>query len=112
MPIIGNFYLARYEDGVLSIQLTPPTPIGGWSIQFQLMERFNASVDLYDAYVASGFNGTSGITVTNSGQAMFNVTIPSNSGSSMNEGNYAFKVTRTNSGSQTTLSEGYLILTP
>lgn len=112
MPVLADFPLARYEDGLLTISLAPAAPIGAWNIQFLVQHRFGGLSGLILASVSSGFNGQSGITITNSGEGVFNVRIPGIATSGWNYGNYAFAVTRLDSGSRTVLSEGYLLLNP
>lgn len=111
MPILTDFTLVRYEDATLTIGLSPPAPIGAWEIQFTLKNRFGG-----DAFVTksvnSGFNNSSGINITDSGVGVFNVNINSVDTSGRDFGSYAFGVEKLNSGSRSTLVEGYLILTP
>ena len=112
MPIIQNFSLCRNEDGTITFYLVPAQPVGGWSVQYTLSRRNDATA-MYTASIASGItNGASGLTVLNSGQGWFRVTLNTSGISGLVEGNYASKLTRTDSGRVTTMAEGFLKLTP
>lgn len=112
MPIIADYTIVRMEDGLLTIDMTPPVAIGGWNIRFQCMKRFDSSSGLITKSVASGFNNASGINVANSGQGIFDVTINSVDTSGFDPGCYAYKVDRLDSGNVTCLAEGYMVLKP
>ena len=112
MAVQQDFILAKYEDGTLTISMIPPTPIGGMSIEFVAQKHFGGETKLIQKYIASGLNGQSGITVTNSGMGVFNVQIDSVDSSGLNFGNIAYAANRTNSGMFAALTEGYIILTP
>lgn len=116
MPVLADFTYAKYEDGLLTISLVPPTAIGQWTIQFNVTKRFDGGFNglsgIYTASVASGFNNVSGINILDSGKGTFQVTIPSVITSGIDHGNYAGQALRLDSGLRSTLSEGYLILQP
>src|SRR4051812_17819690 len=99
------------ENGVLTIVLSPPTAIGGWSIDWDLAKRFGGS-SLSHKCIASGYNGQSGLTITDSGQGIFNVTITSPDTSGLDPGNYVHGSRRTNSGRETDINQGFLTLLP
>ena len=111
MSVIQDFSLARYDDGALIIGMIPPTPVGGWNIQFSLMKHLGGS-GFVNKIVTSGFNNLSGISVTNSGQGVFNISLQSQDTSGLPYGNYPYAVERMDSGFRTTLTEGYVILLP
>lgn len=102
-----DFGFVRWDDGILQVNLEPAVAIGGWSIEFEALQHFGGSSGLIVKSVAPGFNGASGITITDSGQGRFNVAIGSANTSGLPFGNYAYTVTRTDSGSRTTLTRGY-----
>lgn len=112
MAVLVDFTLLRQEDAVLNVSMSPPVAVGGWDIRFQMAKRFGAESGLVTKSVASGFNGQSGITVVNSGQGVFSVRMNSPNTSGREFGNYAFAITRFTSGSQTVLTEGYVMLGP
>ncbi len=112
MAVLSNFSLGRYEDGVLTIGLTPEVPIGGWSIEFTVTKRFGGVTDLVTRSMAPGFQGVSGMTTVNSGQGVMSIQIHSTDMSGQEYGNYAFLTKRLDSGSMTNLTEGFLTLTP
>jgi hypothetical protein len=112
MPTNTDFQLAKSEDGTLTVYMAPPTAVGGWTVEFRVQKYFGDSSGLIRKYLASGLNGASGITVTNSGQGTFAIDLQSINTSGMSFGNYAYTVERTDSSQRTILSLGYMILTP
>lgn len=112
MPIIADFTISRYADGILSIDLEPPIPIGGWNIQMTIQKRLGSTTPLIVKNVATGFNGVSGITITNSGQGKMDIVVRSADASGLEFGNYSHNVWRMDSGNRTLLSEGYMLLQP
>lgn len=113
MAIQFDMPLARWEDGILTVELTPPTPIGGWDIRFKVQKRFGIASGLIQKSAASGFvAGQSGITFVNSGTGIINIAIQKPDTSGLDFGNYAVSIQRVNSGFQTALSQGFLILYP
>lgn len=112
MPVLADFTIGRYSDGVLTVYMAPPVPVGAWNIQFQTTKRFGGGSGLITKSVSSGYNGVSGITITNSGIGVLNVNINSNDTSGLNYGVYAFTLSRLDSGLVSQISEGYLIVTP
>lgn len=112
MPILQDFTLGVNEDGTLSIPMVPATPIGGWTIQYNMMKYFGGVSGIATKYLSSGFNGASGITVTNSGQGIFNVSLFASDTSGLQFGSYAYTITRTDSGSHTNICEGWRLAVP
>lgn len=108
-----DFSLYKNEDATITIYLSPPTATGGWTVEFRMQKYFGdtQSGGLLKS-MASGFNGTSGIQITNSGQGIFAVDIDSRDTSGMNFGNYAYTFERTDSNQKTVLSLGYGIVGP
>ncbi len=111
-PVLGDFSLGRYEDALLNFSLNPPVAVGGWGVQFLLEHRFGGLSGIIIGTVASGYSSLSGIAVTNSGQGVFQVTVPGMLTSGLDYGNYAYTLARVDSGSYTNLAEGYLSLMP
>ena len=110
MPVEVNFSLGRYENGVLTISMAPPTPIGAWSIQFTMWRRFGMPITsgLVTKSVTSGYGaGQSGITIVNSGIGIFNVSLNPPEVSGLAAGNYSYRVERLDSGSATGISQGF-----
>ena len=62
--------------------------------------------------VASGFNNQSGINITDSGQGKFTVSFFGTDTSGLDPGNFAASCVRVDSGFRTTLTEGYISITP
>ena len=111
MGLIIDFPVTKNTDATVNVQLTPATPIGGWSIQFQTMQHFGGVSGILTKSCASGFYG-SGITLLNSGTGAFQVTINAVETSGLAFGPYSYIAQRTDSGSRTVLAEGFLNLTP
>jgi hypothetical protein len=109
--ITSDFQLLKYEDGALVINMAPPIPIGGWTLQFAATRRFGSTSGLIVKNSASGYNGVSGITVMNSGQGQFQIAIYESDTSGLLPGNYAYTVQRQDSGEASVLAQGYLSLT-
>lgn len=114
MPVLTDFDLNRYEDGLLVVNVNPAVPIGGWSIQFLAERRFGGSSGgLIVKSAASGYGGgASGITILSSGGGQFRVQIDSADTSGRDPGDYAFSINRLDSGSRTLISQGYMRLMP
>lgn len=112
MPVISDIPQVQYSDGLLTISLEPPTAIGGHTIQFDVMKRFGNVSGLVRKSVSSGFNAVSGITVTNSGEGVLQISLYESELSGTPYGNLAFQLRRMDSGMATVLSEGYIQRTP
>jgi|ERR1700738_2969774 len=111
MPILIDYTLGKNEDGTLSISMVPQTNIGGWNILFTQTKRIGGT-PIITKSVASGFNGMSGITITNSGNGTFNVALLGSEMSGQDPGNYAFKIERLDSGAATIISTGFRLANP
>ena len=111
MPIISTIPVSPATDSTVTIQLTPPTAIGGWSLEYRVTNRFGGVSGILIGSLASGYIGNvSGMTVTNSGNGIFSVQIRASVVSGWDNGAYSWTATRTDSGSRTVLAEGYLLL--
>lgn len=101
--------LAEYNDGTFTIPLSPPTAIGGWSLEFVQTKRFGGD-PIFTLSCASGFSGVSGLAVVNSGQGILQATIPSAPVSGLDAGTYTFTLFRTDSGTRTVLAVGQRVM--
>ena len=110
MPVKIDFHLPRSSQGNLTVALSPPTSIDGWSIQFQMVKRQGSTSGIITKSMASGFNGVSGMEVANTGQGIFTVSFNPAEVSGLDPGNYAYTVQRLGSGFQTCLAEGFRIM--
>lgn len=108
MPVYADFPLGLSEFGVVAFSLQNPTPISGWSVQFDLARR-PGGVPFFSAYLASGFDGVSGITLVNGAIGTFTVDLPPSIMSGRDPGNFGYKIHRSNSGFQTDLTLGYRV---
>ena len=115
MAVQVDFAIARFDDGVLVLALEPPEPVGGWQVQFTQWRRFPYNTSgapvsgLITKSCASGYGGgQSGITVTNSGAGIFSITLfATDISGEIDQGNYAYRVERLDSGYRSVLSEGF-----
>lgn len=107
MSTLMDFQMGRQEDYTLVIQMTPPTPIVGWTLQFSMMKRFGGVSGLFPPKTIG-----SGIIINNSNLGIFSVGINSVDTSGIEYGNYAYLAQRLDSGQQTNLSEGYGLISP
>ena len=117
MAVSVDFSLGRQEDGLLTVNMNPPTAIGGWNIVATIQERFGGISGKIVKSVASGFsassgNDRSGISVLDSGQGRFRIQLNASETSGWDFKNYVFTVERRDSGSRTILSQGHLLLNP
>lgn len=109
MPALADFVLS-YEDGALNISMTPSIPIGGLNFQFVMMKRFGSPTPILIKSMISGYYGVSGMDIINSGLGVMRVLLSAMEVSGLPFGNYAYQVQRLDSGSITTISEGYRLL--
>ncbi len=112
MPIFGNFSLTLMEAGNVRVGINPPVPIGGMTLQFQVLKRFGGGSGLIIKNVSSGLNALSGITITDSGIGTMNIGIKASDTSGWDYGLYTYSVNRLDSGFQTCLAEGFFSVTP
>ena len=112
MSTLLDFALGQREDGTLVFSMIPPTNIENWTIQYTEMHRFGGISGLVIKSTASGYNGVSGINITNPTQGIMNISIASIDSSGRDYGCYAFSIQRLDSGAVTILSEGYRLITP
>ena len=111
MPLFSDFSLVKYEDGVLTIELSPPIPVGGMFLTFTMNKRMGGRVPLLTRSCGSGYGGgESGITVVNSGIGVVAIDIDSNNTSGLVPYNYACQLERMDPGNETVLWQGYMIL--
>lgn len=112
MPVFSTYAICRLNDGALTVQLVQPTAIGGWSLRTDFSHRLNGT-PFVSKYLSSGqVNGTSGITVMNSGAGVFKTEIDPKDTSGIDYCNVAYNVVRTDSGFYTTIAQGYEVLYP
>jgi hypothetical protein len=111
MGIKADWTIGKYEDGVLNIELQPPTAIGGWLINWSLYKRYGSpSSGIAIRSAASGYNGVSGVTVTDSGAGRFSVTFWGSDTSGLDAGNYVHSAVRMDSGFRTNIVDGFVSL--
>lgn len=109
MATYQDFALERSSKGTITLVMTPPVAVGGWDVRFTMSKRADGS-GLVVKSTSSGFSGTSGIEVVNSGLGQFNITLRPNEVSGLPPGNYAFTLERYTSGFETVLTKGYRMM--
>lgn len=113
MPVVVDFSLAKHEDGVLLVRMSPPVNVGGQTLRFSVSRRHGSDAPFLVKFAASGYGGgQSGVTVTDSGLGAFGVQLYGSEFSGKDPQNYAYKVERMDSGSRTQYTVGYLLLGP
>lgn len=106
-----SFTISRYADGKVTLVLQPQAPVGGLDIVFECAKRDGGPV-IFSKYVSSGYNGASGLTITNSGAGIIDIRISApNDLSGQDQGNFHYKTLVTTSGRDNRLSEGFISLT-
>ena len=113
MPSLADFSFSRGENFDLVVNISPPTPIGNWELSFNVGKRFGGDGDLINCYAGSGTpNGSSGITIQNSGAGIFSIAINPANTSGLDYGNYAYWIEKSPPGNTIITSEGFLKLLP
>ncbi len=112
MVVQMDYLWSQGDAGTLVIDMVPPTPVGGETFQFNLQHRFGGLSGWAFKYVSSGFNGQSGISIVDSGAGRFQIQLNAVDTSGLAYGAYAYRYQRTDSGAQTSLTEGYQLLGP
>ena len=106
MAVYSDFSLMRFENGILSVAMTPPTAIGGWNIQFIQTFRPGGEPFIIKS-MSSGYYGVSGMTIINSGQGIMAISLLPIEMSGHDPGAYAWRVTRQDSGYVTDIAQGH-----
>ena len=107
MATMRSFSINKYEDGLLTINLSPPIAIGGVDVVFRVLKRYSGESGLIVKSCGSGFgSGQSGISIIDSGQGMFQVYIASRDTSGLDTGTYVYGCSRTSSGQEALLVGG------
>jgi hypothetical protein len=103
MSITSNLTFFRGEDITLNFTLQPAQDITGWTMTFTVRDKLAGTIQ-FTKTVGSG------ITIVDAGRGLFKVAIASADTSSLAVGRYVWDVRREDSGSKTTLADGYLTL--
>jgi hypothetical protein len=106
MASTANLSFYKGEDVVLTVTMAPPTSISGWTLQFTLRKQHG------DATALITKTSGAGITVTDSTNGIFKVTLASADTSALDLRAYVYDIQRTDSGSRTVLTIGNLTLLP
>ena len=109
MAIFTDFVLFSAENGIVTVAMTPPTPIGGWTLQFTMTHRPNGTPIIVKS-MASGYYGTSGMNIVNSGQGIMSIALYPSEVSGLDPSTYAWNVYRLDSGFATDIAQGYRLM--
>jgi hypothetical protein len=99
MSISSYLTFFRGEDVQLNFQLQPPQDITGWTLSMKLATQLGGTVQF-----------TKSATIVDAGRGLFQFTIASADTSGLAVGRYVWDVRREDSGSKSTLADGYLDL--
>lgn len=98
------------SDGLLTINISPPAPVGGRSLQWSVLNQQYGISGLIQKYLSSGYNGASGISILNSGQGVLNIHINGSDTSGWQAGCYFHQLVATDSGLSVTMLTGNFLL--
>lgn len=113
MTVQIDFALPLFCNGTLQIQLAPPAPISGASIQFDLLYRFGSPQPIVSKYTSSGYsNNESGIKFVDGSVGIFQVALTPAEVSGLDFGNLAYRTYRTDSGNATSYTAGFRLANP
>ncbi len=113
MPVITDYSIGVNEDGLLTVSLSPPTPIADWTIRYMEQKRDGGISGFnFKYYGPDAGGGVSGITLVDAGQGTFNVQLNAVDSSGMDPANYVWSAERMDSGFRTTVACGTKSLTP
>lgn len=113
MPIQQDFQASYWSENNVTLALNPPAPVSGLAITFSCTRRAGGDDVVLLKSCASGFNGVSGITVTNGQQGVMDIRInPAADISGTAVGNYVWQARIVTSGLAVTLGDGYLSVNP
>jgi hypothetical protein len=103
----ANIEFYKGEDVVLTVSMSPTTNISGWTLAFTLKKLYTDNTPVFTKTTGGG-----GITITDSVNGVFTITIASADTSGLDLRAYAFDIQRTNAGNRTVLTIGNLTLLP
>ncbi len=127
MPVYTDYEMAKFSDGVLTLQMAPPQPIGQWTIRYREMVHFGGGQpyvlasgqasglivrNLVEKWTSSGMNNVSGINIIDSAAGILQVRVYEAEVSGRQYGSYPYMVERLDSGSATIIAEGYRLYVP
>jgi hypothetical protein len=98
-----NFTLIRGQDVILEVKMTPPKSISGYSITFQVKDSIGGTSRITKTV-------GSGITVTNTGKGVIQISLAAANTSSLSIQSYVWDIRRTDSGYNRELAGGELNL--
>ena len=99
MSISSKIEFFRGEDILLKFSMTPVEDITGWTLSFKVADTIGGTVQF-----------TKTPTITDGPRGEFQVAIASADTSALTVGRYVWDVRRTDSGSKTTLADGWIDL--
>jgi len=107
-----DFSVEQYSDKPITVQVSPPTDISSWELQFKMKHRFGGESGLIIKNCASGYTaGQSGITFVTPTQGVFSIRLNSVDTSGLQPAlAYAYDIDRLQSGSRTPITKGYVLL--
>jgi hypothetical protein len=95
----------RGEDVTLTVTLTPPTNITGWSLTFTIRDKLGGAVK-----ITKDNGGTGGLTLTDAINGVFKVTIARADTLTLAVQSYVYDIRRTDSGNNAIVAFGSIQL--
>lgn len=105
MATLTDLSLYRGEDITITVTMSPPTNVSGWTFALSVKRRYEDSTTLISKTSPTIVNATSGI-------FRFSLASADTFNANVSTGDYVYDVQRTNSGSQTVLCAGSLKVLP
>jgi ABC-type sulfate transport system permease subunit len=99
------FEIDEATDNLLTVTMVPATTIAGWAITFTLKVRDRSGAALITRTVGSG------ITITDAVNGVFTVLLTA-ANTTLTPGVYSYDIRRTDAGSATTLTYGFITIRP
>lgn len=93
---------AQYEQVTVTVTMSPATSISGWTLAFTVRNS--------DGTLMVSKTTASGITITDAGAGIFTIALATADTGAIPPGVYDFDVWRTNSGNETRLAYGPLVV--
>lgn len=113
MTVQLDYSLPLHSDGTIQINLIPATSISGWTLQHDLMYRLNSPQPIISKFMSSGFtNNQSGMKLIDGINGVFQVQMFASEVSGFLDGNYAYRVHRTDSGNASDNTAGFRLAQP
>jgi hypothetical protein len=106
MASAANISFYKGEDVLITVTMTPATPITGWTLQFTVRKQYGDLTALVTKTIGAG------ITITDATNGVFKITLASADTSGFDLRAYVYDIQRIDAGNRTVLTIGNLTLLP